>query len=94
MKRFTRKPIKSVLFYFIETSVLAWSYTYVYLLYTVVLLVAYLSKNILLINQLLIINALPSMVKPILPLILRYLLLTILQETSVNFTEIENFFQG
>jgi hypothetical protein len=61
-----------LIFSFIETSVLA----YVDLLYTVVLLVAPLSKNLLLINSLLIFNVLSSIVKLILPLILGEMLLT------------------
>jgi hypothetical protein len=51
----------------------------VYLLCTVVLLVAYLSKNLLLLLLLIINNenALSSMIKPILSLILGQLLLTL-----------------
>jgi hypothetical protein len=39
-----------LIFCFVETYILAWSYTYLCLLYTVVLLVANRLKNLLLIN--------------------------------------------
>jgi hypothetical protein len=51
------------IFCFIETCLLAQSYTYVYLLYIVVLLVAYLLKNLLYIDELLILTKSDLLIK-------------------------------